>query len=74
MSEGSYFKSNVRCPFYLHDEVQRISCEGLIDGTTATMFFKRRREREKHLRLLCCQRYENCQHAAALLRKYGEEV
>lgn len=32
MSEGSYLKADVMCPFYLSDDRRRVLCEGVMQG------------------------------------------
>ena len=73
MSEGSYLKADVMCPFYLSDDRRRVLCEGVMQGAVTVQQFRRREDLERFMRLRCCRRYRLCAVYAGLMTKYEEE-
>lgn len=79
MSSGSYRKADVRCPFYLHDDwaKKRITCEGILDGSSLALLYRRREDYETQLDVFCCDHYENCEVYRMLMETkyegYGKE-
>lgn len=47
MSEGSYLKADVMCPFYLSDDRRRVLCEGVMQGAVTVQQFRRREDLER---------------------------
>ena len=72
MSEGSYRKVNVVCPFYRRDEGRKLTCEGLLNGTILSSTFRKEAKMVAHMDKDCCSMdYEKlCPIAAALMKKY----
>lgn len=74
MSSGSFRQVDVRCPFYRNDDGRRrITCEGLIDGSSLTLIYARRNDYEIQIRTFCCERYVNCEVYRMLIEKYEED-
>lgn len=74
MSEGSYIKVDVLCPFYLSDDRRRILCEGAAPGAVTAQLFRRREDTELWLRQRCCRDYRHCPIHTGLMAKYGDET
>ena len=50
MSEGSFLKNEVKCPFYKRDkDMRKIACEGIVPYSNVVMSFHYLRDFEKHL-------------------------
>ena len=56
MSEGSYLKADVMCPFYLSDDRRGVLCEGVMQGAVTVQQFRRREDLVRFMRLRCCRR------------------
>lgn len=76
MSDGSWLKSAVRCPFYKSDNTKRksIRCEGVFDRSQVTHTFRRKRDWQQQLTLFCCANYQHCEIChVILMAKYPDE-
>lgn len=76
MPDGTWKKSDVRCPFYFHDSYRgkTIECEGVFDRSRTITRFRRQRDREQQLTLFCAACYRNCEIYRAIMQaKYPEE-
>lgn len=73
MSSGSWHQVDVQCPFYRSDDGKhRITCEGIMDGSTLTSKMCRN-DFDKHIREYCCKRYICCEIYRMLMDKYQED-
>lgn len=65
----------VRCPFYKFDDgKRRITCEGIIEGSSLSLIFRKKADQETQLGVFCCRHYENCEIYRMLMEnKYSEE-
>lgn len=74
MPSGSYRQVDVLCPFYKYDDgKQRITCEGLIDGSSLALIYHNRRDYETQLNTFCCKHFQKCEVYRLLIEKYKEE-
>lgn len=75
MAEGSWKRVYVRCPFYLRDELKnrKISCEGVVEGSTLTTTYRRREDYLRRIDEYCCNQYKTCEIYRMLMDKYKEE-
>lgn len=52
----------VKCPFYKKDETQKITCEGIVDGSSLTITFRLKEDKRKQFTLYCCtHNYKFCE-------------
>jgi hypothetical protein len=72
---GSYRQIEVRCPFYQSDDgKRRIICEGIVDGSTIAVNYRRRADLQKQISIFCACHYEKCEiHRMLMNEKYKEE-
>lgn len=70
---GSYFSSDILCPFYHDDDAQKIKCEGVVDGNTIHVTFGSSTKARQYKRDYCCKEYKECRIAKMLYAKYAEE-
>ena len=61
------------CPFFLHSEKRKISCEGITDGCTTNLEFDCKASRDLHRSIFCDAKYENCEIFMMLEEKYEDE-
>lgn len=74
MPSGSYRQIEVRCPFYQSDDgKRRIICEGIVDGSTISVNYRRRSDLQKQISIFCSCNYEKCEIHRMLMEKYKEE-
>ena len=74
MASGSYRQIEVRCPFYQSDDdKRRIICEGIVDGSTIAVNYRRRADLQKQISIFCSKRYENCEIYRMLMNEKYEE-
>ena len=67
-------ESYIKCPFYLREQGNLITCEGFVKNTCMTTKFRGSEEKKAHLRRNCfCEDGGACFMAASLFRKYEEE-
>lgn len=74
MSSGSFWQTEVRCPFYRHDDGRnRITCEGIVDDSSLALHFFKRLDFHKQMEVFCTGKYENCEICRMLNEyKYGD--
>ena len=71
--------TKVQCPFYQYDESfnkkksHRITCEGLLDGSTLILNYKFKRDYRIQLDTFCCKYYNRCEVYNMLMQKYEED-
>lgn len=67
--------AKVICPFFVSDDVTRITCEGLIAGTVNTVRFHDKQAMNRWQWFACMQHAygSRCELAKALQTKYCEE-
>lgn len=70
---GSFNQVDVQCPFYRTDSDRRITCEGIIDGSTLTLYYRKKQDYKIQMRTFCCNHYEKCEVYRMLLQKYEED-
>lgn len=56
------------CPFFRWEIGGRINCEGIVEGTTITQDLGE--YQKDHLRIFCCENWENCEIYNAVAQKY----
>lgn len=74
MPSGSFYQVHVGCPFYKWDNGRcKITCEGVVDGSTLTTNFPNKREFRTQMDTFCCSRYICCEIYRMLMdNKYDE--
>ena len=71
--------TRVKCPFYQYDEshnkkkTHRITCEGLIEGSTLVLNYKYKRDFKIQLETFCCEYFDRCEVYKMLMQKYEED-
>ena len=71
--------TRVKCPFYQYDEchnkkkTHRITCEGLIEGSTLVLNYKFKRDWRIQLETFCCEHFDRCEVYRMLMQKYEED-
>ena len=74
MSKESHWQYYVGCPFYhSDDESHRITCEGIVDGSSISQYFRSKKAFTTQIKTFCCQHYRNCELHGILLATYMEE-
>ncbi len=62
MAGGSFQQVHVKCPFYRSDDARcKLSCEGVIDGSTLTWSFQNKADLKQQMDIFCCEYYKNCE-------------
>lgn len=81
MSEGSFNKALVLCPFYRKDTDKKgkwlssICCEGFMDGCLLTSTFYRQDLFQQHMDVFCKGRYSCCEvYRMIMAAKYEDEA
>jgi len=71
----SRWQKLIQCPFNMgEDGVSRIHCEGLAQGGSIQLFFKRKEDFIDHMAGYCCNRYAHCPIYKTIIReKYPDE-
>jgi len=71
--DGSYKAVDVGCPFFKRDDgSHRITCEGLIEKSSITLFFQKKKDYESQIGIFCGEHWENCEIYGILIDKYEE--
>lgn len=74
MPSGSFKQVYVVCPFYITDDgAQRVTCEGVVDGSSLSIYFSKRADYETLMSVFCCQHYEKCEIYRMLMENKYEE-
>lgn len=75
MPSGSYKQAYVKCPFFKYDDgKQRITCEGIIEGSSLAQIFHTKSDYETQIDVFCCNHYQKCEiHRMLMENKYDEE-
>lgn len=74
MPSGSYRQADVQCPFYKYDDGRRhITCEGIVDESSLSLNYHRRRDYEMQIVGYCCQHYIMCEVYRMLMDKYPDD-
>ena len=61
------------CPFYVSENANKISCEGLVLGTVCVTTFRTFAAKAHHQEMYCyCHKYKLCPVAKAVFEKYPE--
>lgn len=64
-------RNAVGCPFYRRDDNRsKITCEGIVDGSTVTLSFIRLRDFDTQMRVFCCEYFRKCEIYRMLMEKY----
>ena len=77
MPDGSWRKSDIRCPFYRHDSARykTITCEGVFDRSRVEHSFRRARDRELQLEIYCAGCYQRCEiYRAVIDARYPDDA
>ena len=62
------------CPFYVSENANKISCEGLVLGTVCVTAFRTGIDKAMHQDMYCyCHKYKLCPVARAVFGKYKGE-
>ena len=72
----SYIDAKVLCPFYNYSESRKhkISCEGIIEGSSTILVFQRRNDFRIQMEAFCCEHYAKCEVYNMLMNaKYSDE-
>lgn len=69
-----YLEANALCPFYKSEYQNSVSCEGIEDGTVASMIkFKNSSDKSKFVNKYCTTKdYTKCSMYKTILGKYKE--
>lgn len=63
----------VACPFYCNDDgVHRITCEGILDGSYISQYYRRKEDFALQMRVFCCEHYPKCEIHSILTDKYAD--
>lgn len=76
MSEGSYRKALVLCPFYKKDDGRAVvMCEGVVGGSVIAQRFASKKDYEIQMDVFCQQHFKRCEVYGMLAEIYedGEE-
>ena len=65
-----YSSADVKCPFYMTEDVMKIHCEGLEKGSKTVLEFKNKRFKQMVKERYCEKDYEKCKLYQTLDRKY----
>ena len=73
MSEGSYRKAYVRCPFYRADDGRAvITCEGIVERSVLSWKFGTRKDYLCQMHTYCEKHFDRCEVYAMLAAAYEE--
>ena len=62
------------CPFYVSENANKISCEGLVTDTVCVTTFRTLTDKAMHQDMYCyCHKYKLCPVAQAVFGKYKGE-
>ena len=68
-----YESKEAKCPFYLHERQQVISCESSIEGALTHITFPHVSLQRAHEAKYCyTMKYEGCPHYRAVMQRYDE--
>lgn len=74
MAKESFWQNYVGCPFYRSDDqAHRITCEGIVDGSSITQFYRSRKDFSIQIKTFCCVHYERCELYRMLMEKYNDQ-
>ena len=75
MPSGSFRQADVQCPFYQYDDGRRrITCEGIVDGSSIAFISRTRELYETQMVVFCCEHYRKCEIYRMLMEnKYAWE-
>lgn len=73
MPSGTYKQVYVKCPFYHYDENMKITCEGVIPGSSLRTIFHSPTVYSNYMKLYCSNRYNDCPIAKLIDDQYDEE-
>lgn len=66
----------VQCPFYLGQEDKfagkKLFCESPVPESSMTLYFRRREDYQKQLRIFCCDHYKNCEVYRMVMQNYED--
>lgn len=71
--------TRVLCPFYQYDEAlnrqkaYKITCEGIVDGSTLILNYRRKGDFRTQLDVFCCEHFRRCEIYRMLMEKYEEQ-
>ena len=71
--DEKYIQNCVRCPFYRSDDGRmRITCEGIVDGSSLALTYVRRKDFQIQMDVFCCEHYKKCEVFRMLMEKYQD--
>ena len=71
---GSYNQVYAKCPFYQYDDGKHnIICEGITDGSTLILKFRKKKDYDIQIDVFCCEHYKKCEVYRMLMEKYEDE-
>lgn len=71
---ASFNQVYVQCPFYKDDDgMHRVTCEGIIEDSSLTLYYRKKRDYKTQINVFCCEHYTNCEVYRMLMDKYDEE-
>jgi len=64
-------RTDIECPFYRYDNgSRRICCEGIVEESTISLTFTRKKDFELQRRVFCCEHFRKCEIYRLLMEKY----
>ena len=64
-------EAQIECPFYIQENTNTITCEGLFENTSCTHKFKTNKEKKKHEKTICSENHgKKCFHHRMLSTLY----
>lgn len=71
----SYYSADVKCPFYMHDNIKEstITCEGFAPGSSVRSHFQGKSALTKQIRKYCASGYESCPWYKVASMKWSEK-
>lgn len=72
--KGKLNDRDAKCPFFCSHTRDRVTCEGVIPDSRASMFFENKNGKKIQYNVFCCWKYENCEMYRASQQKYREET
>lgn len=61
-----------KCPFFLSSNKKNVCCEGITSVSTIHIKFESEDERNRHRKIFCDDRYQNCEIYKILEKKYED--
>ena len=66
--------TDAKCPFYIKEDMNSITCEGLVYNFISTHRFRCRFDKDKQKHIFCNDKFHNCEFYNCLMKtKYSED-